>query len=116
MSVREIKFRAWGETENHKMAMFSWEEFGHSIGEWIGNEERGIILMQLTGIKDKNGREIYEGDIIHGPVITDTPYTAECPSLQYFHWYQELEDAIEEGKQIEVIGNIYETPELLANQ
>jgi hypothetical protein len=122
--MREIKFRVWAVHEKRwigyeqlspnpeKPETLEWHKDDISLKLFFGGV-KGLIRCQFTGLKDAKGIEIYEGDIIHGLVITDTPYTAECPSLQYFHWYQELEDAIEEGKQIDVIGNIYENPDLL---
>lgn len=62
--MREIKFRAWAKGEFDESIMLDWETFRHSIAEWIGNEERGCVLMQYTGLEDKNGKEIYEGDIV----------------------------------------------------
>jgi hypothetical protein len=116
--MREIKFRAWHkhfkQMSNTIMTLGD-AYFGFpnrsELRYWLHVED--MEVMQFTGLKDKDGKEIYEGDIIHGPVITDTPYTVQCPSLESFHWYQELADAIEEGKQIEVIGNIYQNAELL---
>jgi len=52
--MREIKFRAW-DKDLHKM-----------YNKWtvIPDDDRSHILMQYTGLKDKNGKEIYEGDIV----------------------------------------------------
>ncbi len=73
-------------------------------------------IVFCTGLKDKNGKLIFEGDIIEGPVITKESYVARVPSIDNFHWMQELKDALEEGKQIEIIGNIYENPNLLNDE
>jgi hypothetical protein len=110
--MREIKFRAWGKN----MHQFITDEKGNrnfTIKE-IGNLEDLSVweLMQYTGLKDKNGVEIYEGDILHLElddinasvkfergmfclsIFSDTP-------LNEFNYGNE------------VIGNIYSNPELL---
>lgn len=73
---REIKFRAWN--KNRKMITGN-----HPIWEWGGAsriEKRNLILMQYTGLKDKSGNEIYEGDILQ--------YFVYAPGMKH----EQLED------------------------
>jgi uncharacterized phage protein (TIGR01671 family) len=123
---REIKFRAW-DTEKVKMLYpdgIYGQEMGantYSITCLIAGVMNGAcdefqeqyILMQFTGRKDKNGKELYEGDIFRarhdfGPGgfserISSIP-TKHNMNIQWQYWNMET---------IEVIGNIYENPELL---
>src|SRR3954462_12149155 len=59
--MREIKFRVWNkdkrEWERHAIGM-------STSGELITNHNEDFELVQYTGLKDKDGREIYEGDIV----------------------------------------------------
>lgn len=92
-------------------------------GEWIVNND--IHLMQSTGLKDKNGQEIFEGDIItNGIDIVDVRnhetlgfYTMVNGREVFFGHgtsIEEFEEDIEGFTEIaEIIGNIYENPELL---
>ncbi|MDC0751793.1 YopX family protein [Enterococcus innesii] len=76
-----------------------------------------VIIMQSTGLKDKNGVEIFEGDIVrwHDVVTWDYSVTfkdgvfciSDDPSSNFYHLKEDIN-----GK-FEVIGNIYENPELL---
>jgi uncharacterized phage protein (TIGR01671 family) len=123
--MREIKFRAWDKVDQR---MWDVHRFGHSqLVEVCKNGEASDMalgrnecaLMQYTGLKDKNGVEIYEGDIIQSNEFmasiehgwsTDGEYgwLVCTPQQKYL-----LSTADKHDKQYEVIGNIYENPELL---
>ena len=127
------KFRAWIKTENCFADYI--ESIRFYINEidlcWGGICESDcfdfddIILMQSTGLKDKNGQEIFEGDIItNGIDRTDVKnhqtlgfYTV-LDGREYFFaggisFADFEEDAEEFSEAVEIIGNVYENPELL---
>lgn len=109
---RVMKFRAWSFTDQswiNPATIEVWDETG-ILAAFYGGD---YVIEQWTGLKDSSGREIYEGDIIRAAVITDDAYVTRCPELSAFHWYSELEEALEEGKSCEVIGNVHEHPDLL---
>lgn len=141
--MREIKFRVWlrrqGNNDKEYFIMedvdfYFFEEWGYRTSGEV--EEAGHKLMQYTGLKDKNGEGIYEGDILQ-----DTGYGAEgaLPGVVMFGdwdngqegdendrgigWFTEdssgyrrsLLDFVLFDNEIRVIGNIYENPELLSN-
>lgn len=107
--MREIKFRAWDTTKGEM--------------DYCGLERAGGYhecmehpLMQYTGLKDANGKEIYEGDIVRATdhrndnktyILTvewEQCATSSGWTLSSIGWNQE---------ELEIIGNIYENPELL---
>lgn len=119
METREIKFRAW---EPSTKSMHYDLSFYSDNGGAIMSKERPLIggmLLQFTGLKDRNGKEIYQGDFIQN--VTDD---GKRLSIFEIRWQQsscgfvkEREDGhtftLEISKYFEVIGNIYENPELI---
>ena len=127
--MKEIKFRAWD--EDGKMCQVDRLDFTKTGiivwtdgGEIFGTLGSGIVsLMQFTGLKDKKGKEIYEGDILayggdnHNTVVV----FGDAEGYPGFHT-EESKLRGEDGKRIhglppstqemEVIGNIYENPKL----
>ncbi len=104
--MREIKFRAWTGKE-----MFYDVERTLISGK-IAFRDKSLKLMQYTGLKDKNGKEIYEGDIIRARYITGNIIVNEIKFKKgcfgpngFYNWGDICE--------LDVIGNIYENPELL---
>ena len=91
----------------------------------VSGPREKIVLMQSTGLKDKNGKEIFEGDIIAIEVDdTETPINARVSQnskigVLMFHVFEDNEDVpmvelLEDNSvAFEIIGNIYENPELL---
>lgn len=120
---REIKFRAW---DKHHNSM-------EYINDLYWFEENGIhdfnddnyIFMQNTGLKDKNGKEIYDNDIVKvtwgsGKIVFyEVKY---CGSLGY-HYLRDTKNkedddiiCIYDCSQMDVIGNAFDNPELLKNK
>ena len=117
--MREIKFRAWDRV--HKFMIQSREI--KEVSSSVLQDDEHTILMQYTGLKDKNGVEIYEGDILEGRrgrhVVEwsiygwglrkgNRVYTMGVGNTGQDEWDEECK-----MHNFKVVGNIYENPELL---
>lgn len=143
--MRTIKFRAWDDCKKEWLLGYEYPNLGGFsldgecvlMGEWANvctsfmfennNRKRtDLKLMQFTGLKDKNGKEIYEGDIViydrgvgnwTGKRMATTHeivFTEEVNAfvMEYGSSYIKLRKHC--NYIYEVIGNIYENPELLS--
>lgn len=111
---REIKFRVWDET-THSMIYFDLNDVQYnlfSIRVLASRNNWSNPLMQYTGLKDKKGKEIYEGDILK----------TDSGALQFVEYRDDLAQFVcrfAKGASTnieptwEVIGNIYENPKLI---
>jgi len=143
---REIKFRAW-DTELQKMCdvvridlakpyndicyELEYEDNGKYPKNTYSVIEDKCHIMQYTGLKDKNGKEIYEGDILdsktdaqiyvnyntewgyYEAIDTQEKEVQEDDDLKFMHVnYGLLSNCLQDGE-YEIIGNIYENPELI---
>ncbi len=125
--MRKIKFRAWDRVENKFVIGFI--KFYTNNGKLCFENETGIVCMSLsnrivleqyTGLKDKNGKEIYEGDIVKSGMNCKNEWIEYNAIIKWDDifgmWIQyicEINDEQMMDVPCEVIGNIHENPELL---
>lgn len=123
--TREIEFRAW-DHDNNKMIFWTLNDLLIRFGDpeyQFNVEDRPSFLFdwrQYTGLKDKNGKKIFEGDIVSCQLfcpdsnncwITNSPIVVEWEEYGYDPFIEY--GAPDHSFLVEVIGNIYENPELL---
>lgn len=118
--MRQIKFRAWDGSKMYEPAIVNGKD-------WNLMEDRpieGFTLMQLTGLVDKNGKDIYEGDVVRCGYGTGVvTYNVGCFMVEWIDDKEALMELLglnrkfsrqrEDEEAFEVIGNIHENPELL---
>ena len=122
--MRTLKFRAWITEPNFPYPMQENPLHRCDAGDVLDGKSiyKDWILMQFTGLFDKNGKEIYEGDIVYKFGVDDAPYEIKYGVQSIGHDWLGVgfyaEDKCEicnvfGGEYIEIIGNIYQNPELI---
>ncbi len=128
--MREIKFRAWDKKD--KMMYYNiqkgieFTDLSHyTFDEFLGNSKamgdyHEQEVMQYIGLKDKNGVEIYEGDILEYQNPEAEGGICAVPELKYNNYDNllgmfdsEWDNGDDSYSNIEVIGNIYENKDLI---
>jgi uncharacterized phage protein (TIGR01671 family) len=108
-TMRKIKFRAWDKEKGmlHYDGIFNSPNFFDNSN-----------LMQFTGLKDKNEKEIYEGDVVKDVGIIGEIIYVECSFRINPEGNKKIEftESLLNYDNLEVIGNIHENPELLTNK
>lgn len=124
--MREIKFRAWdkrlkkmyyqgGEWFIEHDATQKYLAFPIQIFENPDGYPQDIEIQQYTGLKDVNGKEVYEGDVVkhEGGRVREVYWRGACVETGSSDYVSDGECGWPEPEEIEIIGNIYENPELI---
>lgn len=116
------KFRAFYEDKMYGVKAVIWTSRGLYVtldeGNKAGRRVHGAVLMQSTGLFDVNGKEIFEGDVV---VVLDGMYTVfydeKTASFRLKphdkRWHTDYMSNYAHSGSFEVVGNVYQNPELL---
>lgn len=122
------KFRAWDKTRNemnYKVMVGNCDTDDENWTcpiIWIEEEKDWLhfddyeCIMQSTGLKDKNGKEIFEGDVVKCNGLLGTIKSLKAMWICSFVKYNNYQKVGFFAQEIEVVGNIYENPELLEDK
>jgi uncharacterized phage protein (TIGR01671 family) len=123
MMNREIKFRAWHKELKRMLSVYvvcqqkcalgyvSGSKGFYSENEQVVFSLNDAVLLQYTGLKDRNGKEIYESDVLKFDETENGTRLVEW--LHAGFYISNVAPLSFYNKEMEVIGNIYENPELL---
>ena len=112
--MREIKFRAWNGKKMYIFSLFKYMSSTVEYQEKLCPSKNDVNMMQFTGLTDKNGKEIYEDDILlsisHTGVVN---YIEEEGAF----FARDIETGVNfrlaHNRTLEIIGNIHSNPELI---